>query len=80
MTSSLDGQIRIYDLMKRKLFKELLPEENNQLSCLDVEQNGEVIFAGGVDPYQIYIWSFYTGKIIDIITGHQGPVNHMIFA
>lgn len=68
--SSLDGLVRIYDLNKRKMFRELSPESPNQLTCLDVEENGEIVFAGGFDPYCVYVWSFQTGKIIDVLQGH----------
>lgn len=45
-----------------------------------MEEEGEVVFAGGFDPYAIYLWSSYTGKIIDVIKTHQGPVSHLCFS
>ena len=48
--------------------------------CLEVEEEGEIIFAGGFDPYCIYVWSSYTGKIVDVIQGHQGPLSQIVFS
>lgn len=49
------------------MFRELLPDIENQITCLEVEENGEIVFGGGFDPYSIYFWSYVTGKIIDIL-------------
>lgn len=51
ITSSLDGMVRAYDLNKNLLFRTMKPEKENQITCLEVEKNGELIFAGGFDPY-----------------------------
>ena len=59
--ASLDGKIRIYDLVKNKFFRELSPPVNNQILSLDVEKEGELVFAGGQDPYSVYVWSYRTG-------------------
>lgn len=44
---------------------------------MEVEKEGEVVFGGGFDPYAIYVWSYRTGKIIDVIEGHSGPINYL---
>lgn len=73
--TSLDGVARVYDLVKYKLFRELRPESPNQLLCCDTEKNGEIVFAGGFDPYCVYMWSYKTGLLLDVIAGHTGPVD-----
>lgn len=75
LCSSLDGVVRVYDLVKYKLFRELKPETPNQLLCCDCENNGEIVFAGGFDPYSIYLWSYKTGLLLDVLSGHAGPVD-----
>lgn len=62
------------------MFRELIPDTENQLTCLEVEEEGEIIFAGGFDPYSIYLWSYISGKLIDVFTGHQGPISHLIYS
>lgn len=68
--ASLDGVVWVYDLIKLKCFRELKPDKNNQIISMDVEKEGECIFGGGFDPFEINIWSYKTGKLIDIISGH----------
>lgn len=51
ITSSLDGILRAYDLTKNLLFREMKSETENQITCLAVEKNGEVIFTGNFDPF-----------------------------
>ena len=77
VTSSLDGLCRIYDLVKYKCFREIKLEENNQFTCLDVEKEGEVIFLGGFDPYSIYLFSYKTGKCLDILNIHTEPISFL---
>ena len=78
--SSLDGNVRVYDLVKYKCFREISPEIPNQLMCMDVEKEGECIFAGGFDPFNVYVWSYRTGKLIDVVEGQEGPISHIIFS
>lgn len=80
VVSSLDGVVRVYDLMRRKMFRELVPDVENQLTCLEVEEEGEIIFAGGFDPYNIYLWSFKTGKLVDVFSGHSAPISHLLYS
>ena len=36
--------------------------------------------AGSVDTFQIHIWSMKTGRLLDILAGHQGPVTSLAFS
>jgi len=47
---------------------------------MDLEKEGECIFGGGFDPFNVYIWSYRTGKLIDIVEGAEGPISHIIFS
>jgi periodic tryptophan protein 2 len=33
-----------------------------------------------VDTFQIHIWSLKTGRLLDILAGHQGPVTSLCFS
>jgi periodic tryptophan protein 2 len=35
---------------------------------------------GSVDTFQIFIWSLKTGRLLDILAGHQGPVTSLAFS
>ena len=36
--------------------------------------------AGSQDTFQIHIWSMKTGRMLDILSGHQGPVTALSFS
>jgi hypothetical protein len=32
------------------------------------------VCAGAMEPFDIYVWSLQTGKVLDVLSGHEGPV------
>ena len=62
LTSSEDGTVRAYDLIKYKCFRVMKPsKEGTPLTCLAVDLSGDVVCAGSKDPYNVYLWSLKTG-------------------
>jgi len=43
------------------------------------DPSGEIVCAGAMDPFDIYVWSLQTGKILDILSGHSGPISQLAF-
>ena len=41
--------------------------------------SGDLIAAGASSPFEIYIWSLRTGKLLDTLTGHEGPISWLRF-
>ncbi|CAF4553769.1 unnamed protein product, partial [Rotaria magnacalcarata] len=39
----------------------------------------EVVCAGGFDTFNIFVWSIKTGKLLDILSGHEGPISALTF-
>lgn len=35
--------------------------------------------AGCQDTFEIYVWSMQTGKLLDVLAGHKGPVSALAF-
>ena len=31
-------------------------------------------------PMQIYVWSIRTGRLLDVLAGHEGPVSQLAFS
>jgi len=79
VTASLDGTVRAFDLARYKNFRTMrTPSERpSQLLCLAVDGNGEVICAGAMEPYEIYLWSMRNGQLLDVLTGHEGPISSL---
>ena len=44
------------------------------LRSLAVDADAEVVCAGSDEPFEIYVWSVRSGKILDALANHAGPV------
>ena len=80
VSSSLDGTIRAYDLIKYKNFRIMTTPKQTKILCLSVDFSGEIVAAGSLDNYNIFIWSIKTGDLIDILNGHTAPVSCLKFS
>ena len=76
----MDGHLRVYDLVKNKMFRDVSPDIPTRIISLANESMGDFIFCGGFDPYSIFITSIRQGGIIDNLLGHEGPVHLMQYA
>ncbi|KAK1574884.1 hypothetical protein Q3G72_000756 [Acer saccharum] len=70
---------------KRKDFDEILGLSlplllGMQFVSLAADQSGEVICAGTLDSFEIFVWSMKTGRLLDILSGHEGPVHSLVFS
>jgi periodic tryptophan protein 2 len=80
LSASLDGTVRAYDLVKYRNFRVLEPNKPTQFNSLAVDQSGDIIVAGSLDPFNIYVWSLRTGQLMDILNGHTGPISSLCFS
>lgn len=80
LSSSLDGTVRAYDLIKYRNFRIMTSSKPCQFLSLAVDFSGEIVCAGSMDPYSIFVWSLKTGDLVDILTGHTGPVSCLAFS
>lgn len=78
-SSSLDGTIRAYDLIRFRNFKTFTATSRVQFNCLAVDPSGEVVVGGSQDTFEIYVWSVQTGQLLDSLTGHEGPISCLAF-
>lgn len=40
----------------------------------------QVVCAGSLDTFQIFVWSVKTGRLLDILAAHEGPVVALAFS
>ncbi|BAF17978.1 periodic tryptophan protein 2 [Oryza sativa Japonica Group] len=80
LSASLDGTIRAWDLFRYRNFKTFTTALPRQFVSLTADQSGEVICAGTLDSFEIFVWSMKTGRLLDILSGHQGPVHGLMFS
>lgn len=78
-SSSLDGTVRAFDLLRYRNFRTFTATERIQFNCLAVDPSGEVIVAGSQDQFDIFVWSVQTGQLLDNLSGHEGPISCLSF-
>merc|ERR1719210_625586 len=79
-SASLDGTVRAYDTTRYRNFRTFASPRPAQFGCLAVDSSGDLVAAGGVDVFEIYLWSIQTGKLLEVIAGHDGPVSSLTFS
>jgi len=80
ISSSLDGTVRAFDMTRYRNFKTLTTPRPVQLSCVGVDSSGDLIAAGGLDVFEVYLWSLTTGRLVEVLAGHEGPVGGIAFS
>lgn len=82
-TASMDGTVRAWDLVRYRNFRTMTSPRPVQFGCLAVESSGEIVCAGsggGGDSFDIYMWSVQNGRLLDVLSGHEGPVSSLAFS
>lgn len=79
LTSSLDGTVRAFDLVRYRNFRTFTSPTPTQLISLAVDPSGEIVCAGSRDTFQIFVWSVRTSRLLDVMAGHEGPVSSLAF-
>jgi periodic tryptophan protein 2 len=79
-SASLDGTVRAFDLVRYRNFRTFTSPTPVQFASLAVDPSGEIVAAGSTDSFEVYLWSVQTGKLLDILTGHEGPVTALAFS
>jgi len=81
ITSSNDGTVRAFDLVKYKNFRTMKANRDEvHFQCLAIEGSGDIVCAGSTDPFNIYLWSLKTGQLIDVLGGHEAPISSLSFS
>ena len=104
MSASLDGSVRVDDLVRCVNFRTLTPPNkddcmrflNELLADDDAKElehsaadsalhlagqrwRAQHIMADCEEPFQVYLWSLRTGRCLDVLCGHEGPVSYLVF-
>ncbi|GAB1295284.1 Periodic tryptophan protein 2 homolog [Apodemus speciosus] len=79
VTSSLDGTVRAFDLHSTGISGTFTSPRPTQFSCVAVDSSGEIVSAGAQDSFEIFVWSMQTGRLLDVLSGHEGPISGLCF-
>ncbi|XP_028835063.1 PWP2 small subunit processome component [Denticeps clupeoides] len=80
VSASLDGTVRAFDLHRYRNFRTLTSPRPAQFSSLAVDGSGELVCAGAQDSFEIFLWSMQTGRLLEVLSGHEGPVSCLCFS
>uniref|UniRef100_UPI003AAAA85B PWP2 small subunit processome component n=1 Tax=Centroberyx gerrardi TaxID=166262 RepID=UPI003AAAA85B len=80
VSASLDGTVRAFDLHRYRNFRTFTSPRPAQFSSLAVDVSGELVSAGAQDSFEIFIWSMQTGRLLEVLGGHEGPVSCLCFS
>ncbi|XP_044259190.1 periodic tryptophan protein 2 homolog [Tribolium madens] len=80
VSASLDGTVRAYDLIRYRNFRTFASPRPVQFASVAVDSSGEFVAAGGQDVFEIFLWSVKTGRLLEILAGHEGPVASLAFS
>ena len=80
LSASLDGTVRAFDLVRYRNFRTLTAPTPCQFASLAMDPAGEVVAAGCRDTFCVCVWSLKTGRLLDVLQGHEGPVVALAFS
>ena len=80
VSASDDGTVRAFDMIRYRNFRTMTSPKPTQFSCVAVDPSGELVAAGSTTDFSVYVWSLQTGKLLDVLDGHEGPVTSIKFS
>ncbi|XP_056157267.1 PWP2 small subunit processome component [Lampris incognitus] len=80
VSASLDGTVRAFDLHRYRNFRTFTSPRPAQFSSLAVDASGELVSAGAQDSFEVFLWSLQTGRLLEVLGGHEGPVSCLCFS
>ena len=48
-------------------FRTFASPRPTQFSCLAVDNSGEIVCAGSIDTFEIFLWSMQTGRLLEVL-------------
>ena len=79
VSASLDGTVRAFDLVRYRNFRVLTTPAPTQFISVTLDPSDEVVCAGTQDSFEIFVWSMKTGRLLDVLSGHEGPISSLCF-
>lgn len=80
VSASNDGTVRAFDMIRYRNFRTMTSPKPTQFSCIAIDPAGEIVAAGSTTDFSVYVWSLQTGKLLDVLDGHEGPVTSLKFS
>ena len=62
----MDGTIRAFDLTRYRNFRTFVSPTPVQFSCLAMDPSGEIVCAGTIDDFSIYVFNVQTSQLLEV--------------
>lgn len=79
LSSSNDGTLRAWDLVRMRPFRTFTTGTPVQFSSLALDPHSTVVAGATLDTFQIFLWDLRTGKVLECLSGHTGPISGLKF-
>ncbi|KNC50531.1 periodic tryptophan protein 2 [Thecamonas trahens ATCC 50062] len=79
-SASTDGTIRAFDMTRYRCFRTYATPTPAQLTCMAIDPVADVVVAGSLDEFVIYVWDVKTARLLEMLSGHTAPVSTLHFS
>lgn len=85
ITCSYDGECKAFDVVRGRCFRTFTASNQNnnneriEFTRIAVDSHFDFLAACGRSNMTIYLWSIATGKLVEELQGHTGPVSSINF-
>lgn len=80
ISSSLDGTVKAYDVIRMRCFRTMAHADGAQFTCVAIDSTGEIVVAGTADRFEVAVFALKTGELTDVLTGHAAPISAVAFS
>lgn len=71
LSASLDGTVRAFDTLRYRNFRTFTSPHPVQFQAMSLDPSGELVCAGSLDSFELFVWSMQTGRLLEVISGHE---------
>ena len=79
VSASFDGTIRAYDIFRFRNFRVFTSSFQSRFNHVAIDSTDEILCATTIDTCQILLWSFKTGQLLDVLSGHAAQISSLHF-
>jgi len=79
VSASFDSTIRAYDIFRFRNFRVFTSSFESRFNHVAIDSADELLCATTIDTCQILLWSFKTGQLLDVFSGHTAKISSLNF-
>lgn len=79
VTASFDGTCKAFDVVRGRVFRTFKANEHTEFARVTMDSSNEFVAACGRGAMVVYLFSLSTGKLLEELTGHEGPISSLAF-